>query len=430
DPSVELVTTADELAAASGDGPLVGLFADTIFPYLLDGYGEEPTLAEMTDAALDRLAGDPDGFVLVVESARIDHASHSNLDGVHLETAALDEAVARVLAREWGDRDLTVLVTADHECGGLTVGDAGEPSWRLGDHTNADVPVFGWGDRAAALAGERVDNLWIHAVLAAAIDGTDVVAPDVPRLADGELSDLGEPVVAQVHASSFGAGHHQLDALRVAADADGLWVGVDGVFDDHADAVIAWIDLDWGAGTGVGADLVLADADGRADTMLSTFVPSPALDGLGFDAALIDVSTTDVRADELYDEAGLRLFHPPHGSEGDLWWMAAVVTFDDGNVAYGDADAPDAGPTGETAGGMEAWVPWASLAPDGLPAEGTTIAVFVVMTDTTGDLVSNQALPPFADAAAPARDAIPVASVVLLEVDAAGLAVGAPALAP
>ncbi len=435
---IDLVFTPEDLATIEGNRPLVGLFSNEIFPYVSDGYGTEPTLADMTDAALDRLEDDPEGFFLMIEGARIDHASHSNLSGVHLETAALDDAVVRVLTRAeaWGDRDVTIIVTADHECGGISVGTTGvagelpETRWRLGDHTNADVPVYGWGEAAEVLAGQRLDNLWIHAVLAAALDADDVVAPSIPRLVDGELDDLGGPIVTQVHDTSFGAGVHQLDGLRVTADEDGLWIGIDGVFDEYSDTVLVLLDLDWGAGTGVGADLVLDDLDGRSDALLGTFIPAITLPGLGFDAALVNIGTTDVRADELYDEGGLRLFHPPYGDAGNLWWMDAIVSFDDGNVAFDDATAPDAAGTGQTTGGLEARLPWTSLAPQGLPADGTTIAVFVVMTDTTGQRVSNQALPPFAAADEPDVTAIPVSSVVLLAVDAAGVATGPAVLNP
>jgi alkaline phosphatase len=106
------VTDAAGLAAA-GEGPLLGLFADDSLPYVYDGLGDAPSLAEMTAAALEHLAADPDGFFLMVEGARIDHGSHlDDEDRVHPETAAFDAAVA--VGVDWAadQDDVTLIVTA------------------------------------------------------------------------------------------------------------------------------------------------------------------------------------------------------------------------------------------------------------------------------------------------------------------------------
>ena len=176
---------------------------------------------------------------------------------------AFDEAVASAVA--WAqaqesapenETEVTILVTADHECGGLEVtgtSEAGETpttDWRWGDHTNADVPVFGYGTRAAVLDGTRQDNTWVHSVLYSAIHQTDWVAPDVPYVVDGWTEDLGDPVAIQSHDTSFGSGFNQLDALRITADTDGIWVGVDGVYEWEDNAVVVLIDLDYPSGTG------------------------------------------------------------------------------------------------------------------------------------------------------------------------------------
>ena len=44
----------------------------------MDGLGSLPHLSQMTTVALDILDSDPDGFFLMVESGRIDHAGHDN----------------------------------------------------------------------------------------------------------------------------------------------------------------------------------------------------------------------------------------------------------------------------------------------------------------------------------------------------------------
>jgi alkaline phosphatase len=78
-----------------------------------DGAGE-PSLAEMTRAAIARLRGNPRGYVLVVEGGKIDHAHHAgNAFRALDETIALSDAV-RAARQMTSERDTLILVTADH----------------------------------------------------------------------------------------------------------------------------------------------------------------------------------------------------------------------------------------------------------------------------------------------------------------------------
>ncbi|MBE2220039.1 MAG: alkaline phosphatase [Anaerolineae bacterium] len=97
---------------------------------LADGSGhnpENPTLAQMTTAALTVLNRSPNGFVLMVEGGAVDWASHNNqMDRMIGELIGFNEAVQTVIA--WVDEptngsswDNTLLiVTGDHETGYLT----------------------------------------------------------------------------------------------------------------------------------------------------------------------------------------------------------------------------------------------------------------------------------------------------------------------
>lgn len=113
-------------AATSGDRVL-GLFtpsqmADGITSTATvgDPARTEPTLREMTEAALTVLERSPDGFFLMVEGGQVDWAGHANDAGwlVH-ELWKIDDAIDAILT--WAaDRDDTlVVVTADHETGGF-----------------------------------------------------------------------------------------------------------------------------------------------------------------------------------------------------------------------------------------------------------------------------------------------------------------------
>jgi hypothetical protein len=276
---------------------------------------------------------------------------------------------------------------------------------------------------APALAGRTVDNTAVWAALHEALTGSPTPAPDPGRLADGHLDDLGAPVSLQLHETNFGLGYNQLDGLRLAADATGLWIGLDGVIDDRANAVVAWIDRDFGAGTGAGAGLLLTDSSAGLDGALGRGAPVVELEGLGFDAALGSVDGTELRLGSTSGAAGARLFAPPDGDPADLWWQDSLINFDFAHLAQG-APALAAGPTGvASGGGLEALVPWSALYPGGLTGP-TAIAVVVTLTDSAGGTTSNQALPPYASAIAPTGAPGPLRAAAVIEVDASGVATG------
>jgi alkaline phosphatase len=92
-------------------------------PFLNPALEDVPTLAEMTRAALNVLDQSDAGFFLLVEGGAIDWASHDNdLERMLEELVAFDDAVTA--AAQWVERasdwrETLVIVTADHECGGL-----------------------------------------------------------------------------------------------------------------------------------------------------------------------------------------------------------------------------------------------------------------------------------------------------------------------
>ncbi|QID83787.1 vacuolar alkaline phosphatase [Saccharomyces pastorianus] len=121
----------DSLLNAHGDNvtlPLLGLFADNDIPFEIDRDEKEyPSLKEQVSVALKALekASDEDedsnGFFLMVEGSRIDHAGHQNDPASQVrEVLAFDEAFQYVLEFAKNSDTETVLVsTSDHETGGL-----------------------------------------------------------------------------------------------------------------------------------------------------------------------------------------------------------------------------------------------------------------------------------------------------------------------
>ncbi len=101
----------------NGSGQILGLFEPSHMQYeadrAKDGKGE-PSIADMTKAAITRLSHNPKGYVLMVEGGRVDHALHaSNAFRALTDTQALDEAVAAALAMT-DAKDTLIIVTADH----------------------------------------------------------------------------------------------------------------------------------------------------------------------------------------------------------------------------------------------------------------------------------------------------------------------------
>jgi alkaline phosphatase len=100
---------------------VLGLFADSNLPYSIDHRSDEklraevPTLAEMTQAALDRLAKGSAGFLLQVEGGRVDHAAHNNDAAAMLwDQLAFDDAISVVLRFAEKSPDTLVVITTDH----------------------------------------------------------------------------------------------------------------------------------------------------------------------------------------------------------------------------------------------------------------------------------------------------------------------------
>ena len=111
-----VVRNAAGLAAAPLDKPVLGLFHPSHMSYMAERKADspEPTLTDMTAAAIARLKTDPDGFYLMVEGGRIDHAHHAGQAGYALEEA-VEFARAVQYALENTDPDETlIMVTADH----------------------------------------------------------------------------------------------------------------------------------------------------------------------------------------------------------------------------------------------------------------------------------------------------------------------------
>ena len=117
-----VVETAEEMKTAQGE-KILGLFNDDNMLFEIDrASSKEPSLAEMTVKALEVLSKDRDGFFLVVEGGRIDHAAHHNdIGAVIVDILAFDDAIKVAYDFQKNNPDTLLMITADHETGGLAV---------------------------------------------------------------------------------------------------------------------------------------------------------------------------------------------------------------------------------------------------------------------------------------------------------------------
>jgi len=137
---------------------VAGLLADTHMPPLSEGRGY--VLAEATQKAIELLDRNRRGFFLMVEGSQIDWGGHAKDAQYALEeTLDFDLAVGVALKFAAEDKNTLVIVTADHETGGMTIsgGDLENNSviahFSSAMHTGVIVPVFAFGAGAEEFTG-------------------------------------------------------------------------------------------------------------------------------------------------------------------------------------------------------------------------------------------------------------------------------------
>lgn len=112
---IQYVYDAETLEAADMTQPILGLFTNSDMSYEHDRPEGEPSLSDLTAAAIEQLSGNESGFYLEVEAGRVDHASHGG-NAHRAFTDGVEFAEAIRVAQEMTDEENTlIIVTADHE---------------------------------------------------------------------------------------------------------------------------------------------------------------------------------------------------------------------------------------------------------------------------------------------------------------------------
>nr|MBF0223246.1 alkaline phosphatase [Desulfobulbaceae bacterium] len=189
-----VVGTEDELkdAVKGKDSKVLGLFkgfndGKTVEMFHVDPTvtypEEEPTLAEMTEAALDILDDDKDGFFLMVEGSQIDWEDHANSqEGMIAETLGFEAAVETVnswLKKGHNAKNTLLIVAPDHDTAGYAIngpygtlsnqGEIVDGAYISGNHTATDVVIWSQGPGSENL-GRALDNTDLFSVMVNALD--------------------------------------------------------------------------------------------------------------------------------------------------------------------------------------------------------------------------------------------------------------------
>lgn len=117
-------------------------------------------LGDFTSAAIENLKSNPNGFVLMIEGSQIDWAGHDNKQDYLLsEMRDFNTAILAALNYAKEDNNTLVVITADHETGGMAIigGNTDGSNLKLGfvskSHTAGFVPVFSFGPSEELFTG-------------------------------------------------------------------------------------------------------------------------------------------------------------------------------------------------------------------------------------------------------------------------------------
>tara|TARA_B100001057_G_scaffold265755_1_gene265945 strand:- start:3406 stop:4704 length:1299 start_codon:yes stop_codon:yes gene_type:complete len=184
-----LITSKSELIDPSlyGDSQVFGLFADE---HLRDentpeNHSTEPSMKKMLEFSVNRskkfVENGCKGFFVMAEASQVDWAGHGNdFEYLMREMTDLEEGIKWALNFAKENKDTLVVVTADHETGGLLI-EPNDPrkyenldikfSFNTGigrgSHTGVPVPIYAYGPGAENFTG-TLDNTDVHRALLAA----------------------------------------------------------------------------------------------------------------------------------------------------------------------------------------------------------------------------------------------------------------------
>jgi alkaline phosphatase len=116
---------------------------------------------------LEGLSKDNDGFFLMYEEAYIDkHCESNNLSKTFCALVRFNQAIGVFMEYAFYHPDTFVLITADHETGGLALNLSGTYSYSTTQHTDSNVPIFAYGMNSEVFDNRVIENTQIPKTLA------------------------------------------------------------------------------------------------------------------------------------------------------------------------------------------------------------------------------------------------------------------------
>jgi hypothetical protein len=205
--------------------------------------------------------------------------------------------------------------------------------------------------------------------------GFNYVFRGTPTL-DGEIdtttgNDWDDAFLAGQNNAGGNWNPNHMDSLYVCFDDISLYLGLTGwVEAGIGNAIVVYIDVDYGPGTGVANMNTLTDTDGAIDNAISSKCNVTA-GGFGAEYAVGTVGMAEVESGNLVGDAGLRRFVSP-GAPDNFDWLASTVRTNSTGV--------------EVAIGLDVLL-------GGLPPEGARLAIFARLVNADGQFLSNDTLP-------------------------------------
>ena len=135
--------------------------------YLAGSVGDN--LPKETRTALKTIADSEDPFFIMVEGAYIDKVSHNNDYAAAIKNVIrFNDAIAYSLMFAMCHPGTAVIVTADHECGGLNEDTSNKYGYKYtsSNHTNRDVPVYAFGPEVEMFDDVATENIDIARFIA------------------------------------------------------------------------------------------------------------------------------------------------------------------------------------------------------------------------------------------------------------------------
>jgi alkaline phosphatase len=154
----EIVYNEKELNQAKSD-KIAGFFADEHLPLVKDRGDIEQ---KFLDKTLEAFSKDTNGFFIMLEGSQIDMQAHDNhYDEMVEETLDFDACVRKAVEFAKKDGNTLVIVTADHETGGLTLpakDNTFKPKYSTFGHTGVPIIIYSYGVGSEEFEGVMQNN--------------------------------------------------------------------------------------------------------------------------------------------------------------------------------------------------------------------------------------------------------------------------------